>query len=102
MAEKPEMPSWVPFISVPGTFLEAFVAMKGWEWFVVPLGVPAIGYWHAMGLTLLFYLVRRRFTAEGEMAQKVLSSSTGYLVGHELVAPLLALLWLWLLHFGVG
>lgn len=32
----------------------AVVATKLWEWFVVPLGMPAIGVAHAYGLLLLF------------------------------------------------
>lgn len=32
----------------------AAVVTKLWEWFVVPLGMPAIGLAHAYGLVLLF------------------------------------------------
>lgn len=30
-----------------------FVLVKMWLWFVVPLGVPEIAYWHAFGIGLL-------------------------------------------------
>ena len=29
---------------------KAFVLMKVWQWFAVPLGAPHIGLWHAFGL----------------------------------------------------
>lgn len=32
-------------------FWGGFVAATLWGWFVVPLGVMAITYWHAVGLT---------------------------------------------------
>lgn len=32
-------------------FWGGYVAATLWEWFVVPLGVKAITYWHAVGLT---------------------------------------------------
>jgi hypothetical protein len=34
-------------------WLKATVGMSLWGWFVVPLGVPAIGLIHALGLTLV-------------------------------------------------
>lgn len=40
--------------SVP---LRAWVLVKLWLWFVVPLGLPAIGLWHAMGLGSLLGLL---------------------------------------------
>lgn len=35
----------------------AYVMLTIWEWFVVPLGVPAIGFWHAMGLWVLGHVI---------------------------------------------
>lgn len=32
-----------------------WAASKLWEWFVVPLGVPAIGYWHGMGFVMIVW-----------------------------------------------
>ncbi len=34
-------------------FARAFVFQHLWLWFAVPLGLPALGFWHAAGLTLL-------------------------------------------------
>lgn len=28
----------------------SFVIMLLWNWFITPLGAPAIGFWHAVGL----------------------------------------------------
>lgn len=38
-------------------FWRAFVMTRLWGWFVVPLGLPAIGIAHAIGLSLLFGVV---------------------------------------------
>lgn len=36
------------------SFYSAFVFTVLWGWFVVPLGVPAIGLFHALGLGIVF------------------------------------------------
>jgi hypothetical protein len=36
-----------------GIFWGGFVAATLWGWFMIPLGVKAIGYWHAVGLAAL-------------------------------------------------
>jgi hypothetical protein len=38
---------------IPGAAWSGFVLARLWAWFVVPLGVPAIGTWHAAGLSVL-------------------------------------------------
>jgi hypothetical protein len=41
----------------------AYVAATLWGWYVVPLGVPTIGYWHAVGIECVlgaFGLLGRR------------------------------------------
>ena len=41
-------------LAIPFSFwLKAMVSVSLWGWFVVPLGVPAIGLAQALGLTLL-------------------------------------------------
>lgn len=42
---------------VAGSLLTGWAGMTLWGWFVVPLGLPAIGLWHALGLSLLVQLV---------------------------------------------
>lgn len=33
--------------------IQAWTLMALWKWFVTPFGVPVLGYFHALGLTLL-------------------------------------------------
>lgn len=40
-------------VSLGTLALEGVVVMQLWRWFVVPLGVTPIGYWHGMGLSIL-------------------------------------------------
>lgn len=40
-------------IGIGNAALAAFVLTKAWLWFVVPLGVVEIGYWHAMGVSVV-------------------------------------------------
>lgn len=37
---------------VPALLLRAWAVSKMWLWFVVPLGLPPIGYAHALGISL--------------------------------------------------
>ena len=40
-------------IAIPvGWVWKALVAVSLWTWFIVPLGVPAVGMPHALGLTM--------------------------------------------------
>ena len=45
------------------TFLTAWILRDLWTWFIVPLGPPAISYWHAYGIDItvrfLFIFVSR-------------------------------------------
>ena len=36
------------------TFFSGLVILKLWTWFMVPLGLPAIALYHAIGLDMLF------------------------------------------------
>lgn len=40
-----------------------------WSWFVVPLGFPAIGVWHAAGISLLFSFLALRLELDKETPQ---------------------------------
>ncbi len=45
---------WLAFFAVVFAIVaRPFVMMNLWEWFVCPLGLPQIGYWHAFGLLLI-------------------------------------------------
>jgi len=41
-----------------GIPFQAYVTSTIWGWFMVPLGVPAIGLWHAAGLGILVHVIR--------------------------------------------
>lgn len=41
-------------ISVINMTIGTFALSKGWEWFLVPLGVPEITFLHALGIFILF------------------------------------------------
>jgi uncharacterized membrane protein AbrB (regulator of aidB expression) len=52
MAELGKALFWV--LAIPfGLWLKALVGVALWGWFVVPLGVPAVGMVHALGLSLV-------------------------------------------------
>jgi hypothetical protein len=46
------------FVLLPiNTLIRGFVLYKYWAWFVLPLGGPAIGFWHLLGLgSILSYI----------------------------------------------
>ena len=45
-------------ILVLAIFLNAYVILLFWNWFVVPLGLKPVGYWHALGLSLFVSFIR--------------------------------------------
>lgn len=42
-----------------------------WRWFVAPLGVPEIGFWHALGLAILASFATIKFAASDFETAKV-------------------------------
>ena len=59
-------------------FWGGYVASTLWGWFVVPLGVKAITYWHAVGLTCVtgaFIGVRNDKSDESESVGDVVGKS---------------------------
>lgn len=64
------------------------VIMSLWGWFVVPLGVAAIGYWHALGFKILATIVvkgisetksRKELIAGDDWLENLLSVPVTYL-----------------------
>ena len=44
-------------LAVLGVFLNAYLLLLSWHWFVVPLGAREITFWHSAGLsTVISYL----------------------------------------------
>jgi len=43
---------------IAGMLTEGIVLSKMWNWFISPLGVPMIGFWLAVGITLTVGLIK--------------------------------------------
>jgi len=41
------------FLFTAAALLRGWVLSLLWDWFLVPLGVPSVGFWHAVGLCLV-------------------------------------------------
>jgi len=52
------------------SFLKAVVIQKGWLWFLVPLGLPLIGYWHAFALGVFIKLLTTKVDTEKPQENK--------------------------------
>lgn len=49
------------FVFMPAsTVTNGLATMWLWQWFAAPLGVPAIGFWHAIGITILAAMLTTR------------------------------------------
>jgi hypothetical protein len=57
---------WVLVLLLPLTLFSGWVAKCLWLWFVVPLGAPELGLWHAAGL----YLMARVVVLTGSTSSK--------------------------------
>lgn len=71
--------SWLvaTFISMPILFVlglwEAVAVKLLWSWFMVPLGLAALSYWHAYGIVLLVSLVTHTST-DADLKRRLLNS----------------------------
>ena len=50
-------------VAIFAVFYYPYVCLYGWENFVVPLGVPSVGYWHMFALASLIGLMSRAYTS---------------------------------------
>lgn len=55
---------------VPSWMLWGWAFMLLWSWYAMPLGLPAVGIWHACGLSTLWSLISLRPSREKTAAQK--------------------------------
>jgi hypothetical protein len=46
--------------------LDAVIFRTLWRWFCLPLGAPALSFWSAMGLLIVWAYLRHRATGEKE------------------------------------
>jgi hypothetical protein len=80
---------------VPTLLIRGFVFSVLWGWFVVPLGVVAIGVAHAIGLTTVFGFLTTHLT---HYQRKQSDNPFGDALGRMLVVPFLVLFFAWIVH----
>lgn len=52
------------FVFMPAsTVTNGLAVMWLWRWFVTPFGVPAVGFWHAVGVSMLASFLAMRLVA---------------------------------------
>ena len=98
MVRDEKMENWgAGCLAVPVNILampwDAFVLLKLWGWFLVPLGLPPISLWWALGLSVLFWhVVPKGYPPTYDDGLKLL----GRQVAVAIVCPGIALLFGWL------
>ena len=90
----------------------AFIGMMLWNWFLVPLGIPGITFWHAWGITLVVSIFTgfwtnilnsnsieaiMKATVDPAQAKKIASKNALIVI----LTPSMMLFVGWLLHFGI-
>ena len=76
-------------------FWSGFVLSILWGWFVVPLGISAIGIAHAAGLSVLLRMVTRKVDMVGGEDPV---ERAGWQIGVGVLAPAMGLAVGWILH----
>ena len=52
------------FVFMPAsTVTNGLAVMWMWRWFVAPFGVPEVGFWHAIGISMLASFLAMRLVA---------------------------------------
>ena len=84
--------TWLATIVVT-VFWGGYVASTLWNWFIVPLGVPAINYLHAVGIITVInvFLGSRGYSVSKDIENE---ADLGFL--YASIAPLLLLILGWL------
>jgi hypothetical protein len=79
------------------TLWEAFVLMVLWGWFIVPLGVKAVGMAHAIGLTLIASLLTHQAPSDLDDRDRISKSMRWSIAG-----PAIALVVGWVARMAGG
>lgn len=76
----------------------AYVAHKFYGWFVVPLGAPALSWWHVWGLLIMYNLITYK-TDDREKSKEPgpIGKILGYILGRALIVAVILLIG-WLIH----
>ena len=80
-------------------FWYGFVGMMLWNWFLVPLGVVSITFWHAMGLVMLvtYFVTNKKYQDIEKTDPKVFAKVFWFAISY----PAIALLFGWLYFLGI-
>lgn len=73
-------------------FLKGFVLSKLWGWFLVPLGVPEIGFAHSIGVCILISFLTFQNIKSYVDDNKTAEQRAGEYIGWIILYPLLTLL----------
>lgn len=76
-------------LGIPLALLNGWVISWLWLWFLVPLGIPAIGVVHAMGISGIIGLLTKQYVPK---------SDTGESFSFSIVFPLVCLLTGYVIH----
>ena len=70
------------FLFIIGMFLQGTVLVSFWNWFIVPLGVVKIGFWHSLGFSLMASTLVgiKSNNNDDEMWEKFIKSIITYLL----------------------
>ncbi len=85
---------------VLGFFLRAWALKLGWDWFLVPVGLPAIGKWHVFGIASLGAVMLHTTNANDSKSndgKSPLEMAITGLVLSAIKSPLYVLV-MWFLH----
>jgi hypothetical protein len=80
-------------------FVDGWALWQLWQWFVVPLGAPPIGYWHACGIDLMIGMVLAMSLPRPPDEES--GKTIGYAAAKVLIAPLTVGIGL-LIHLGMS
>lgn len=87
-----------------GISIQAWTLMALWKWYMVPFGLPSLGYFHALGLTILstYFQKETLATLTTEASKGEDAQAKVFVKGMTIIALTLACLFFgWIIHFFV-
>lgn len=86
---------------VAGMFMSGWAIGKLWGWFIVPLGVPTISFWHGLGLACAVSLFTHRTDFSGNK-NKSWWSIVGESLARAFIIPTVFVAFGWFYHHMMG
>jgi hypothetical protein len=81
-----------------GSLIRGFVLLKMWAWFLIPLGLPTITLWHAVGVSMIVaYLAQANLGIYKEH-----ELDNGKAIFHGIISPWILLFFAWVIHLLMG